>query len=113
MIGIEFTTQGIEIENGVESPAQDRQGPLRANGRDPNVEQAPHSHGRWPVTPWTDQDFAALIIGEREVDMFVNALDDVLTIAAIPRPDVGAGNNFVKAALGSKRPVTPSRPVSA
>jgi 4-aminobutyrate aminotransferase-like enzyme len=55
-----------------------------------------------------------LIIGEREVDMFVNALDDVLTdCRKFPGPMWELGNNFVKAALGSKRAVAPSRPVSA
>jgi ornithine--oxo-acid transaminase len=55
-----------------------------------------------------------LIIGEREVDMFVNALDDVLSdCRKFPGPMWELGNNFVKAALGSKRAVAPSRPVSA
>src|SRR5213593_1053584 len=47
-----------------------------------------------------------LIIGEKEVDMFVNALDDVLTdCRKFPGPMWELGNNFVKAALGSKRAV--------
>jgi acetylornithine/succinyldiaminopimelate/putrescine aminotransferase len=55
-----------------------------------------------------------LIIGEREIDMFVNALDDVLTdCRKFPGPMWELGNNFIKAALGSKRTVKPSRPVSA
>ncbi len=54
-----------------------------------------------------------LIIGQREIDMFVNALDDVLTeCRKFPGPMWELGNNFVKAALGSKRAVAPSRPVS-
>jgi len=54
-----------------------------------------------------------LIIGEREIDMFVNALDDVLTeCRKFPGPMWELGNNFVKAALASKRAVAPSRPVS-
>src|SRR5437773_11586447 len=54
-----------------------------------------------------------LIIVEREIDMFVNALDDVLTeCRKFPGPMWELGNNFVKAALGSKRAVPPSRPVS-
>jgi len=45
-----------------------------------------------------------LIIGEKEVDMFVNALDDVLTeCRKFPGPMWELGNNFVKAALGSRR----------
>jgi acetylornithine/succinyldiaminopimelate/putrescine aminotransferase len=55
-----------------------------------------------------------LIIGEREVDMFVAALDDVLTdCRKFPGPMWEIGNNFVKAALGSKRPVPSGRPISA
>jgi hypothetical protein len=55
-----------------------------------------------------------LIIGEREVDMFVNALDEVLTdCRKFPGPMWELGNNFVKAALGSRRTTAPSRPVSA
>src|SRR5258705_3277524 len=47
-----------------------------------------------------------LIIGEKEVDMFVNALDDVLTeCRKFPGPMWELGNNFVQAALGSKRAV--------
>src|SRR6266542_1045482 len=47
-----------------------------------------------------------LIIGEKEVDMFVNALDGVLTeCRKFPGPMWELGNNFVKAALGSKRVV--------
>src|SRR6202022_3895116 len=54
-----------------------------------------------------------LIIGEREVDMFVNALDEVLTeCRKFPGPMWELGNNFVRAALGSRRSSEP-RPVSA
>jgi hypothetical protein len=53
------------------------------------------------------------MIGEREVDIFVNALDDVLTgCRKFPGPMWELGNNFVKAALGSRRAPEP-RPVSA
>ena len=45
-----------------------------------------------------------LIIGEREVDMFVNALDDVLTdCRKFPGPMWELGNNFVRHALGQRR----------
>jgi len=54
-----------------------------------------------------------LMIGEREVDIFVNALDDVLIeCRKFPGPMWELGNNFVKAALGSRRVPQP-RPVSA
>jgi len=54
-----------------------------------------------------------LIIGEKEVDLFVNALDDVLTeCRKFPGPMWELGNNFVKAALGSRRSAEP-RPISA
>jgi len=54
-----------------------------------------------------------LTIGEREIDMFVNALDDVLMeCRKFPGPMWELGNNFVKAAIGSKRAVASSRPVS-
>src|SRR6202051_1566097 len=54
-----------------------------------------------------------LIIGEKEVDMFVNALADVLTeCRKFPGPMWELGNNFVKAALGSRKSAEP-RPVSA
>jgi acetylornithine/succinyldiaminopimelate/putrescine aminotransferase len=54
-----------------------------------------------------------LIIREREVDMFVNALDDVLTeCRKFPGPMWELGNNFVRHALGSKRS-TPRPAVSA
>jgi ornithine--oxo-acid transaminase len=55
-----------------------------------------------------------LIIGEREVDIFVNALDDVLTeCRKFPGPMWELGNNFVRAALGSKRLATARPTVSA
>ncbi len=45
-----------------------------------------------------------LIIGEREVEMFVKALDDVLTeCRKFPGPMWEIGNNFVRHALGSKK----------
>ena len=55
-----------------------------------------------------------LIIGEKEVEMFVNALDDVLTeCRKFPGPMWEIGKNFVRHALGSKRAATSSNPVSA
>jgi hypothetical protein len=55
-----------------------------------------------------------LIIGEREVDMFVNALDDVLTeCRRFPGPMWELGNNFVRHALGSKRSMEARPTVSA
>src|SRR5436190_992063 len=55
-----------------------------------------------------------LIIGEREIDMFVNALDDVLTeCRKFPGPMWELGNNFVKAAIGSRRSVETRPTVSA
>jgi acetylornithine/succinyldiaminopimelate/putrescine aminotransferase len=52
-----------------------------------------------------------LVITEREVDKFVNALDDVLTdCRKFPGPMWELGNNFVRHALGSRRPNT-GRPV--
>src|SRR5438093_12835546 len=55
-----------------------------------------------------------LIIGEKEIDMFVNALDDVLIeCRKFPGPMWEIGNNFVKAALGSKRSTSAPRTVSA
>jgi 4-aminobutyrate aminotransferase-like enzyme len=55
-----------------------------------------------------------LIIGEREIDLFVSALDDVLSdCRKFPGPMWELGNNFVRAALGSKRPVESRPAVSA
>src|SRR5437660_2433783 len=55
-----------------------------------------------------------LIIGEKEINMFVNALDDVLTeCRKFPGPMWELGNNFVKAALGSRRAVQSQPAVSA
>jgi ornithine--oxo-acid transaminase len=55
-----------------------------------------------------------LIIGEREIDMFVNALDEVLTeCRKFPGPMWELGNNFVKAALGSRRSTETRSAVSA
>jgi acetylornithine/succinyldiaminopimelate/putrescine aminotransferase len=52
-----------------------------------------------------------LIIGEAEVDKFVDALDDVLSeCRKFPGPMWEIGNNFVRHALGSKRSA-PARPV--
>jgi hypothetical protein len=49
-----------------------------------------------------------LIIGEREIEMFVNALDDVLTeCRKFPGPMWEIGQNFVRHALGSKRSAAP------
>src|SRR5262249_53613426 len=54
-----------------------------------------------------------LIIGEKEVNMFVKALDDVLTqCRKFPGPMWELGNNFVRAVLGSRRSTEP-KPVSA
>jgi ornithine--oxo-acid transaminase len=54
-----------------------------------------------------------LIITEREVDMFVNAFDEVLTeCRKFPGPMWELGNNFVRAALGSRKSPE-ARPVSA
>ena len=51
-----------------------------------------------------------LIIGEAEVDKFVNALDDVLSdCRKFPGPMWEIGNNFMRHALGSKR-AAPARP---
>ena len=45
-----------------------------------------------------------LIITEREVDMFVDALDDVLAdCRKFPGPMWELGNNFVRHALGSRK----------
>src|SRR6478672_1042497 len=55
-----------------------------------------------------------LIIGEKEVDMFVNALDDVLTeCRKFPGPMWEIGQNFVRHALCSKRSVPARDPISA
>jgi len=55
-----------------------------------------------------------LTIGEREIDMFANALDDVLAeCPKFPGPMWELGNNFVKAALGSRRSVAARPTVSA
>jgi ornithine--oxo-acid transaminase len=55
-----------------------------------------------------------LIIGEKEVDMFVNALDDVLTeCRKFPGPMWELGNNFVRAAIGSRRTTEARSGVSA
>jgi 4-aminobutyrate aminotransferase-like enzyme len=49
-----------------------------------------------------------LIIGEREVDLFVSALDSVLTeCRKFPGPMWELGNNFVRAAIASKRQAQP------
>jgi acetylornithine/succinyldiaminopimelate/putrescine aminotransferase len=53
-----------------------------------------------------------LIIGEKEVEMFVKALDDVLSeCRKFPGPMWELGNNFVRAALGSRKSAK-ARPVS-
>jgi hypothetical protein len=55
-----------------------------------------------------------LIIGEKEVDMFVDALDATLAeCRKFPGPMWEIGNNFVRHALSSKRSPEPSRPVSS
>jgi ornithine--oxo-acid transaminase len=55
-----------------------------------------------------------LIITEREVDMFVTALDDVLTeCRRFPGPMWELGNNFVRHALGSRRSAAAPPTVSA
>ena len=55
-----------------------------------------------------------LIIGEKEVNLFVAALDDVLTdCRKFPGPMWEIGQNFVRHALGSKRPVAARDPISA
>ncbi len=57
-----------------------------------------------------------LIIGEKEVDLFVAALDDVLTdCRKFPGPMWEIGQNFVRAAMGNKRatPQQPATPVAS
>ena len=55
-----------------------------------------------------------LIITEREVDMFVSALDDVLAeCRKFPGPMWELGNNFVRHALGSRRSAAVRPTVSA
>jgi ornithine--oxo-acid transaminase len=55
-----------------------------------------------------------LIIGEKEVNLFVTALDDVLTeCRKFPGPMWEIGQNFVRHALGSNRSMQNPRPVSA
>src|SRR3989440_2373867 len=55
-----------------------------------------------------------LIIGEREVDLFVTALDDVLTdCRKFPGPMWEIGQNFVRHALGSKQSAFDRHPISA
>ncbi|MDP9253842.1 MAG: aspartate aminotransferase family protein, partial [Verrucomicrobiota bacterium] len=55
-----------------------------------------------------------LIIGEREIDLFVNALDSVLTdCRKFPGPMWEIGNNFVKHALRSKRAIEERSPIPA
>jgi acetylornithine/succinyldiaminopimelate/putrescine aminotransferase len=54
-----------------------------------------------------------LIIEEKEVEMFVNALDDVLNeCRTFPGPMWELGNNFVRVAIGSRKSAEP-HPVSA
>jgi acetylornithine/succinyldiaminopimelate/putrescine aminotransferase len=54
-----------------------------------------------------------LMIGEREVDLFVSALDAVLTdCRKFPGPMWEIGNNFVRQALSSRRSV-PRQPIPA
>jgi len=54
-----------------------------------------------------------LIIGEKEIALFVTALDNVLTdCRKFPGPMWELGNNFVRAALGSRKSADP-KPVSA
>jgi acetylornithine/succinyldiaminopimelate/putrescine aminotransferase len=55
-----------------------------------------------------------LIIGEKEVNLFVTALDDVLTeCRKFPGPMWEIGQNFVRHALGSKRQTAPRDAISA
>jgi hypothetical protein len=55
-----------------------------------------------------------LIIGEKEVNLFVTALDDVLTeCRKFPGPMWEIGQNFVRHALGSKRESEARHPISA
>ena len=55
-----------------------------------------------------------LIIGEREIDMFVNALDATLAeCRKFPGPMWELGNNFVKHALRSKRTPEKEKPIPA
>ena len=54
MIAIEFHEPNeFKLQDGVEAPAQGRQGPLRANGRDADARASIAFSPRWPVTPWT------------------------------------------------------------
>jgi acetylornithine/succinyldiaminopimelate/putrescine aminotransferase len=55
-----------------------------------------------------------LMIGEREIDMFVNALDAVLTeCRKFPGPMWEMGQNFVRHALRSRKGTQPRAPISA
>ena len=53
IIAIEFHEPNeFKLQDGLETSAQSRQGPLRANGRDPDARASIAFLPRSPVTPW-------------------------------------------------------------
>jgi ornithine--oxo-acid transaminase len=51
---------GIETQDGVETSAQNRQGPLCSNGREPNVEQTSDPYAGRGSRPGCDQNLASI-----------------------------------------------------
>ncbi len=82
----------VQAQDGLETSAQDRQGAVRANDRDPNVEQASHPHAGGRSRDGRDEDSAAAHHrrkGDRHVRQRARRRAD--RMPQIPRPDVGAG----------------------
>jgi hypothetical protein len=103
---------GVEAEDGLEAPAQSRQGALRANGRDADAEQASHPHAGGRARDGRREDPAAADHRRARGGSLRNAFDDVLTeCRRFPGPMWDIGQNFVRAALTSNK--APARPVTA
>ena len=104
-----FAAAGVQIEDGVETSAQDRQKVLFAQMIvTRNVEQASRiltQIGR--ACDGRDENTAAAHHWRtREIGFFVGALDDMLTDCQNSQDKMWElGNNFVRAALSSKRAV--------
>src|SRR5438045_5494016 len=88
----------------MEAFAQDRQGTLRADGRDSNVEQASYSYSGSGSCDGRAEILPTLLIGEKEVDMFVNGLDGGFAgWRKFSGPMWERGNNFVCRVIWSAR----------
>src|SRR5260370_20211312 len=105
----------VQTQDGVETPAQDRQGTVRPDGCDPDAEQASHPHPGRGSRDGRDENSAAAHhwrTGSR--DVCERARRRFIRMPQISGPDVGTGKQFREsgARLAQIRGATPGLSVA-